>query len=136
MRSVSGRFTTTQLSHTFAHTLVPIGFAYVLAHYFSLLIWRGQAIGYLASDPLGNGTNYFGTAGWHVNYQVLSITAIWYVQVAVLMAGHVAGLTLAHDRALVTYRSPNDAVRSQYWMLVVMVGFTSLGLWLPSAVNT
>ena len=34
------------------------------------------------------------------------------------------------------YRSPEEAVRSQYWMLVVMVGFTSLGLWLLSAVNT
>ena len=52
----------TELSRTFAHTLVPIGFAYVLAHYFSLLIWQGQAIGYLASDPLGNGANIFGTS--------------------------------------------------------------------------
>jgi hypothetical protein len=35
-----------------------------------------------------------------------------------------------------TYRSMEEALRSQYWMLVVMVGFTSLGLWLLSAVNT
>jgi hypothetical protein len=34
------------------------------------------------------------------------------------------------------YRQVQDALRSQYWMLVVMVGFTSLGLWLLSAVNT
>ena len=53
------------------------------------------------------------------------------------MAGHVAGLALAHDRALAIYRHDrSEAVRSQYWMLVVMVGFTSLGLWLLSAVNT
>jgi hypothetical protein len=135
MRSVSRRFSATQLSRSFAHTLVPIGFAYVLAHYFSLLIWQGQAIGYLASNPLGDGTNYFGTAGWHVNYQVMSINAIWYAQVIALVIGHVGGLALAHDRALATYPSPNEAVRSQYWMLVVMVGFTSLGLWLLSAVN-
>ena len=43
---------------------------------------------------------------------------------------HVAALTLAHDRALVLYREPRLAVRSQYWMLGVMVGFTSLALWL------
>ena len=135
MRSVSRRFSATQLSRSFAHTLVPIGFAYVLAHYFSLLIWQGQAIGYLASNPLGDGTNYFGTAGWHINYQVMSINAIWYAQVIALVVGHVGGLALAHDRALATYPSPNEAVRSQYWMLVVMVGFTSLGLWLLSAVN-
>jgi hypothetical protein len=136
MRTVSRRFDTSQLSRIFAHTLVPIGFAYVLAHYFSLLIWQGQAIGYLASNPLGHGTDYFGTAGWHVNYALIGSTGIWYVQVLALLAGHVSGLALAHDRALATYRSTQDAVRSQYWMLVVMVGFTSLGLWLLSAVNT
>ena len=135
MRSVSRRFDAGYLSRSFAHTLVPIGLAYVLAHYFSLLLWQGQAIGYLASDPLGNGANYFGTANWHVNYQVVSINTIWYAQVLALVVGHVGGLALAHDRALATYRSPDEALRSQYWMLVVMVGFTSLGLWLLSAVN-
>jgi hypothetical protein len=136
MRSVSPRFTAMQLSRSFAHTLIPIAFAYVLAHYFSLLIWQSQAIGYVASDPFGDGSNYFGTAGWPVNYAFLGSTAIWYVQVLGPVSGHVGGLTLAHDRALASYRSPQYAVRSQYWMLVVMVGFTSLGLWLLSAVNT
>jgi hypothetical protein len=136
MRSVSGRIPSSQLSRSFAHTLVPIGFAYVLAHYFSLLVWQGQAIGYLASNPLGHGSDYFGTAHWHVNYAFLGSTAIWWVQVVALVSGHVSGLALAHDRALATYSSPQQAVRSQYWMLVVMVGFTSLGLWLLSAVNT
>ena len=32
-------------------------------------------------------------------------------------ARHVGGLTLAHDRALAIYRDPEEAVRSQYWML-------------------
>ena len=62
VQSVSYRYTRAELSRAFAHTLVPIGFAYVLAHYFSLLIWQGQAIVYLASDPLGNGANIFGTS--------------------------------------------------------------------------
>jgi hypothetical protein len=108
----------------------------VLAHYFSLLIWQGQAIGYLASDPLGHGSNLIGTAHWHINYNFLGSTAIWYVQVLALVVGHVAGLTLAHDRALSIFRSGVEAVRSQYWMLAMMVCFTSLGLWLLSDVNT
>jgi hypothetical protein len=136
MRSVSERFGAERLARSFAHTLIPIGFAYVLAHYFSLLVWQGQAIGYLASDPLGHGANYLGTAHWHINYNVIGSAGIWYVQVLALVIGHVSGLALAHDRALSTYRSITEAVRSQYWMLVVMVGFTSLGLWLLSAVNT
>ena len=114
---------------------MPIGFAYVLAHYFSLLIWQGQAIGYLASDPLGNGANLFGTSSYQIDYGIISFAAIWYVQVAALVAGHVGGLTLAHDRALSIYRSAQEAVRSQYWMLTVMVAFTSFGLWLLSAVG-
>ena len=136
MRTVSRRPSTAQLARTFAHTLVPIGFAYVLAHYFSLLVWQGQAIGYLASNPLGHGTNYFGTAHWHVNYNFIGSTGIWYAQVLALVAGHVSGLALAHDRALTIYKAPRAATQSQYWMLVVMVAFTSLGLWLLSAVNT
>ncbi len=136
VRGVSPRFTATELSHKFAHTLVPIGFAYVLAHYFSLLIWQGQAIGYLASDPLGDGANLFGTSSYEIDYAILSYAAIWYVQVAALVAGHVGALALAHDRALASYRNGQEAIRSQYWMLAVMVAFTSFGLWLLSAVGT
>jgi hypothetical protein len=87
------------------------------------------------SDPLGDGSDLFGTAGRGIDYNVLSGNAIWYVQVGALVCGHVAGLILAHDRALETYSDPREATRSQYWMLVVMVGFTSLGLWLLSAVS-
>jgi len=136
VRSVSRRYSTSELSHSFAHTLVPIGFAYILAHYFSLLIWQGQAIGYLASDPLGNGSNLLGTSSYQIDYAIISYAAIWYVQVAALVVGHVGGLTLAHDRSLSIYPNAQEAVRSQYWMLTVMVAFTSFGLWLLSAVGT
>jgi len=136
MRSVSRRYDARALARSYAHTLVPIGFAYVLAHYFSLLVWQGQAIGYLASNPLGHGSDYLGTAHWRVHYDLIGSTGIWYVQVVALVTGHVCGLALAHDRALASCRSSEEAVRSQYWMLVVMVGFTSLGLWLLSSVNT
>jgi hypothetical protein len=133
---VSASYDRDTLTRTFAHTLVPIGFAYVVAHYFSLLIWQSQAVGFLISDPLGNGSDLFGTSGYQIDYSLISYAGIWYVQVAALIAGHVAGLALAHDRALVLYRDPEQAVRSQYWMLAVMVAFTSFGLWLLSAVGT
>jgi hypothetical protein len=136
MRGVSSRYGTVELTRTFAHTLAPIGFAYVFAHYFSYLIWQSQAMGYLISDPLGNGANLFGTGNAQINYAIVSFAAIWYVQVAALVAGHVGGLALAHDRALVLYTDVAEATRSQYWMLAVMVAFTSFGLWLLSAVGT
>jgi hypothetical protein len=124
------------LAGRFVHTLVPIALAYVVAHYFSLLAYDGQRIAYLVSDPLGLGRDYFGTATITVNYNWISATAIWYVQVAALVGGHVAGLILAHDRALLTFKESRTATRSQYWMLAVMIAFTSLGLWLLSSANS
>lgn len=136
MRTVDPRRNARELAGAFAHTLVPIAFAYALAHYFSLLVFQGQALIYLASDPLGTGANLLGTANTQVDYELVSPTVVWYVQVGALVAGHVAGLVLAHDRALAVFpRDRRAAVRSQYWMLAVMVGFTCLGLWLLSAVN-
>lgn len=91
-----------------------------------------EPLAYLASDPLGDGSDLFGTAAWTVNYAWISGTTFWYIQVAVVVLGHAAALALAHDRALVTYPGPKLAVRSQYWMLAVMIGFTTLALWLLS----
>jgi len=116
----------------FVPSLIPIALGYAVAHYCSLLVIQGQALGFLLSDPRGDGSNLLGTAGWGVDYGILSPEATWYVQVAALVGGHVAGLVAAHDLALRTFRGPRAAVRSQYWMLAVMVAFTSLGLWLLS----
>ncbi|MBA3746628.1 MAG: hypothetical protein H0W96_03935 [Solirubrobacterales bacterium] len=136
MQTVGSQSTSVQeLAGRFAHSLVPIGLAYVVAHYFSLLAYEGQRIAYLVSDPLGDGANIFGTSSATVDYTWISATAIWYVQVAALVIGHVAGLVLAHDRALVSFGDTRVATRSQYWMLVVMIAFTSFGLWLLSAAN-
>jgi hypothetical protein len=137
MHTVDPRRRPGELAARFAHTLVPIAFAYTLAHYFSLLAFQGQALVYLISDPLGTGANLFGTAYTQIDYTFISATQIWYVQVGALVAGHVGGLVLAHDRALATFADdPRAALRSQYWMLTVMVAFTSLGLWLLSAIST
>jgi hypothetical protein len=133
VRSVDpDRLRSTELMGRFAPTLVPIAVGYAVAHYFSFLLQRGQTLGFLLSDPRGTGANWFGTADWGVDYGLLGGNAVWYVQVAALVLGHVAGLVAAHDLALRTFRGPRSAARSQYWMLAVMVGFTSLGLWLLS----
>jgi hypothetical protein len=51
------------------------------------------------------------------------------------LISHVAGLALAHDRALAVYGDPERASRSQRWMLLVMISFTCLGLFLLSQPN-
>ena len=80
--------------------------------------------------------NIFGTAGHQVKYGLIGSNVEWYVKVGFIVAGHVAALILAHDRALAIYRDARQAVRSQYWMLGVMLGFTLLAVWLVSEANT
>jgi len=135
-RSVGGGFSERRLAGTFVHALVPIALAYVSAHYLTYLLYQGQSMKFLLSNPLGSdGTNFFGTANEAIDYGVIGATTAWYYQVGFVVVGHVAALVLAHDRALVSYDKPRLAVRSQYWMLVVMVGFTSLALWLLAQSN-
>jgi len=134
-KSVGGGFTAARLARAFVHSLVPIALAYVAAHYLTLLLFQGQAVGFLASDPLGDGADLFGTADSQIDYGVIGASATWYWQVGFVVAGHVIALTLAHDRAIAIYDNAKLAVRSQYWMLAVMVGFTSLALWLLSLAN-
>jgi hypothetical protein len=136
MRSVPGSPPLRELGARFAHTLIPIGLAYLVAHYFSYFVFGEQAqFTYLLSDPLGNGSDYFGTASGGIDYTSLSATAVWYVQVAALITGHVTGLVLAHDRAITVYGDVRRASLSQRWMLAVMVAFTCLGLFLLSQSN-
>jgi hypothetical protein len=136
MHTVRERLRTRTLGELFGHAFISIALAYVVAHYFSALVDLEQAqFGFLLSDPLGDGSDYFGTAGSGINYGVISATAIWYIQVAALVVGHVIALVLGHDRALKVYGDSRVAARSQYWMLALMVGFTSLGLYLLSQSN-
>jgi hypothetical protein len=136
MHTVRGSPPVSELARSFAHTLIPIALAYLVAHYFSAFLYQEQAqFTYILSDPLGHGSDLFGTAGGGINYGIVSSNTVWYVQVAALVIGHVTALTLAHDRALGVYDSVRNASRSQYFMLAVMVGFTCFGLFLLSQAN-
>jgi hypothetical protein len=120
------------LSRDFIDSLVPIAFVYIIAHYFSLLIYQGEVGVRLLSDPWGRGWDLFGTHGFQPNFTFLTPHTIWYVQVGALVIGHVAGLAVAHDRAVGLFHTPRMALWSQYPMLVLMVLFTVGGLWVLS----
>lgn len=115
------------LAVRFSASLVPIVLAYVVAHYFSFLLIEGQLGLVNLSDPFDLGWDLFGTASWSVNLALLSATLIWYVQVAAIVAGHIGGVVLAHDRAIALF-DRRSAVRTQYALLAVMVLFTASGL--------
>jgi hypothetical protein len=120
------------LAPEFIDSLIPITLVYVIAHYFSLLIYQGEVGVRLISDPWGRGWDIFGTHDFQPNFTFLTPHTIWYVQVAALITGHVAGLAVAHDRAVGLFRTPRMALWTQYPMLVLMVLYTVGGLWVLS----
>jgi hypothetical protein len=115
------------LSWQFAHSLVPILIGYTVAHYFSLLVFQGQAGYILASDPLQKGWDLFGTADWKMNLLLVSTSAIALIQVGSIVTGHVLGVVAAHDRAVATFRG-RDMLRGQYLLLTTMVFYTLSGI--------
>jgi len=126
-RTGGGAITGATVRRRFAHTLVPIGFAYAFAHYFTLVVFEGQLFLSTMSDPFGRGWDLFGTADRAVDFAVIRPVWVWYLQVAAIVLGHVAGVVLSHDRALADFPA-RTAVASQYAMLVLMMMLTGLGL--------
>ena len=128
MRSIDARHGAGELGARFAHSLLPIALAYVVAHYFSYLAVQGQAIGYLASDPLGDGANLFGTATASIDYGFVTANAVWYVQVGALIVGHVS-----RARARARPRAHDLRQRSGRHPLAVLDAHRDGGLHVPGA---
>jgi hypothetical protein len=114
----------------YAFSLVPIAIAYQAAHYYTYLLVQGQMIVSLISDPLGWGWNLFGTADFDPRYGIVGAGFVWYSQVALIVAGHVIAVYLAHSISLRLLRDPARALRSQLPMLVLMVLYTMTSLWI------
>ena len=113
----------------FLRSLVPIAFVYVIAHYFSLFVVQGQFAVPLLSDPLGRGWDLFRTAAVLPNLSPIPTGVTQWVQWLALVAGHVAGLIVAHDRAVTIFADKRDALVSQIPFLVLMILFTMGGMW-------
>jgi hypothetical protein len=125
-------YTAGMIARLFVFSLVPIAIAYHLAHYLSYLLIQGQAIIPLISDPLGRGWDVFGTRSVAIDIGIVDARLVWTICVIAIVAGHVAAVTVSHITALRMFGSPRLAVRSQYPLLVLMVGYTMLSLWILS----
>jgi hypothetical protein len=131
MATVSrARVTGARLTRTFALTLVPIAIVYHIAHYLTFLLVQGQRMIPLASDPFGFGWNLLGTAGYRTHIGLIDARFAWYTAVIAIVVGHIIAVYLTHLLALRTLRDHRLARRSQYPMLVLMVGYTMTSLWI------
>jgi len=120
----------TALPDVFAHSIAPIVAGYIIAHYLTYLVEVGQQTLILASDPLTNGSNLFGTADWSVSYAIsYHPTALATTKVIAVVLGHVVAVIAAHDRALSVLPEKHQ-VTGQLPLLFAMVAFTIGGLYL------
>lgn len=106
-----------------AHTVIPIVVGYVIAHYFSLLLFQGQQAITMLSNPLGTRAEVSGA----VNYGLITATGIALIQVIAVVIGHILAVISAHDRSVALFPR-TDAVVGQLPLMVLMVGYTVGGL--------
>ena len=119
-----------EISLLFAHTMLPIAFAYHVTHYLSLLLYESQTILYRLNDPYGIGWNLFGVEEISVNY-FLTPVALWGIQVFVTLAGHMLSVVLAHDLAIKLF-GHQQSDKTQYIFLLITVGLTLQALFVLS----
>ena len=108
------------------------GIGYHLAHYLFFLLLAGQLIVPLASDPFGWGWDLFGTVNYRLRVEVLDVRLIWFAAVGGIVLGHIFAVYLAHETALRILNNARMAGRSQFPMMVLMIGYTVLSLWILS----
>lgn len=118
-----------QIWRDFAPSLVPIVFGYAIAHYAQLLVDETQSFWFRLSDPLGRGWNLFGAADGVIDFTIISVDLIAWVQVLAILFGHIGAVIVAHDMSVSLVRL-EESLRSQFAMLIVMVAYSTLGLWL------
>jgi hypothetical protein len=115
---------------TFALTLVPIAFVYNFAHNYAPLVVQSQVVIRLLADPLGQGWHLLPTGGYRPSALLAPAAVVWYVQVVLIVTGHVIAMWLAHLRAGEKFRVAQSVLLSQYPILVLMVLYTMTSLWI------
>jgi hypothetical protein len=119
-----------EVTTLFAFTLIPIALVYNAAHNYSYIVIQSQGLIPLLADPLHHGANLLPVADYQISFALADAKLVWYLQVALIVVGHMLAVYVAHVRALLLARHGRDAVLSQLPMLVLMVVYTMLSLWM------
>lgn len=112
-------------------SMVPIAFAYLLAHNLQYLLVNGQLLGPLLGNPtgthdLGLPAPFNDSVGPDPTF--LPSAFYWYVGVVVIVAAHVLAVVLAHRQLATRAADERLARRSEYPWLVAMVLYTMVSL--------
>jgi hypothetical protein len=111
-----------------APTLIPIAAVYFAAHYFAYLLIAGQATLGVIIDPFGLSWNPLGWGEYELSKGVTPAGVVWWIQILLIVWGHVAAVFAAHRLALRgTTRA--RALLTQAPLVGLMVLYTVAGLW-------
>jgi hypothetical protein len=115
----------------FALTLVPIALVYNAAHNYYYVIVTAQGLIPLLNDPLARGWQLLpAVAAYRPSFALAQASTVWFAQIVLIVVGHVIAVYLAHLRAGERFRTSQNALLSQYPMLVLMVMYTMTSLWI------
>jgi hypothetical protein len=115
-------------AEAFATTLIPIAGVYFAAHYFAYLLIAGQNTAAVIVDPFGHSWNPLGWGEYAITKAVAPAGVVWWIQVLLIVFGHVVAVFAAHRLAL---RSSTRvrALAMQLPLVALMVAYTVAGLW-------
>lgn len=111
-----------------AATLIPIAGVYFTAHYFAYLLIAGEDTPAVIVDPFGHGWNPLGWGEYNLWKGIAPAGAVWWVQVILIVFGHVVAVFAAHRLAL-RATTRGRALVAQIPLVALMVGYTVAGLW-------
>ena len=108
----------------YAPTLIPIAAVYFASHYFLYLVYASQFTWAAVADPFGrewvpDASPWTGVPG----------ALVWYIQVALIVWGHIVAVFEAHRVSLGVNVGARRAVMAQVPLILLMVGYTFTGLW-------
>jgi hypothetical protein len=114
----------TDAARRYAPTLIPIAAVYFVSHYFLYLVYASQFTWAAVADPFGrewvpDASPWTGVPG----------SVVWYIQVALIVWGHVIAVFEAHRVSLGVHVDARRAVMAQVPLILLMVGYTFTGLW-------
>jgi len=114
----------------FALTLVPIALVYNAAHNYTYVVVQSQGLIPLLADPFHRGWHLLPTAGYQISFALAGAAIVWYVQIVLIVLGHVIAVYLSHLRAGERFKNASQVLLSQYPMLGLMVLYTMTSLWI------
>jgi hypothetical protein len=105
------------LAGRYAATMLPIAGGYLIAHYLTLVIQGMVWLPSLIVDPL---------MSLAPQLDAIPVVLVWYLSVAAIVGGHIAGIVLAHRLALAD--APRRATVTGLPIVALMIGYTVLSL--------